>query len=80
MSTRCKFEMNLILEDGDTGATLWKYRHSNCLLSAASYMSGSWRMERSNRATSYPRTRNLCHAVGRSGSAVLYRAPPRDCL
>ena len=28
----------------------------------------------------HPRTRNLCHAVGRSGSAGLYRAPPQDCL
>ncbi len=28
----------------------------------------------------HPRTRNLCHAVGRPGSAGLYRAPPQDCL
>ena len=28
----------------------------------------------------YPRTRNLCHAAGRSGSAGLYRAASQDCL
>ena len=55
MSTRCKFEMNVVLEDGDTGATLWKYHHSNCPPAGGLYERFLENREKQP-ATSYPRT------------------------